>query len=62
MKITSEQVIEELQKVIDIIPEPKNNPNDIAMVVAIEGEMTAIKYKDLDKYVIRNGALKLKKS
>lgn len=60
MKITSEQVIGELQKVIDVIPEPKNNPNDIAMVIAIEGEMTAIKYKDLDKYVIINGEIKLK--
>ena len=55
MEITSEQVIEELGKVIDAIPEPKNNPDDIAIVIAIEGEITAIKYKDLNKYVIRNG-------
>ena len=60
MKITSEQVIEELGKVIDAIPEPKNNPDDIAIVIAIEGEITAIKYKDLDNYVIKNGKIKLK--
>jgi hypothetical protein len=60
MKITSEQVIEELQKVIDALPEPKNNPDDIAIVIAIEGEITAIKYKDLDNYTIKNGEIKLK--
>ena len=60
MEITSEQVIEELQKVIDAIPETKNNPDDIAIVTAIEGEITVIKYKDLDNYVIKNGKIKLK--
>jgi hypothetical protein len=54
MKITSEQVIEELHKVIDAIGESQNNPDDIAIVTSINGKITSIKYKDLDNYVIRN--------
>ena len=60
MKITSEQVIGELGKVIDAIGKSQNNPNDIAIVTSINGEMTSIKYKDLDNYAIRNGEIKLK--
>jgi hypothetical protein len=60
MKIASEQVIQELQKVIDAIPKFKNNPNDIAIIAPIDGKVTSIKHKDLNNYVIRNGELKLK--
>jgi hypothetical protein len=56
----SEQVIKELQKVIYAIPECKNNPNDIAIITFINGKATSIKHKDLNKYVIINGELKLK--
>ena len=56
----TEQVIKDFQKVIDALPEPKNNPNDIAIITSINGKVTSIKHEDLDKYVVINGELKFK--
>ena len=57
MEITSEQIIEELNKVIDAIGEYQDNPDDIAIVVSINSEITSIKYKDLCNYTLKNGKL-----
>ena len=57
MEITSDQVIQELDKVIDAIGEYQDNPDDIAIVVSINSEITSIKYKDLCNYTLKNGKL-----
>jgi hypothetical protein len=58
----SEQVIEELNKVIESICEKISFlPKDIAIIANINGEMVRILYEDLHKYKCKNGELKLKK-
>ena len=57
MEITSDQVIQELDKVIDAIGEYQDNPDDIAIVTSINGKITSIKYKDLCNYTLKNGKL-----
>jgi len=57
----SEQVIEELNKVLESIGEISFLPKDIATIANINGEMVRILYEDLHKYKYKNGEFKLKK-
>jgi len=57
----SQQVIEELNKVLDSIGEVSFLPKDIAAIANVDGEMVRILYEDLHKYKCKNGEFKLKK-
>ena len=55
----SEEVINELSKVLDSIGEVSFLPKEIATIANVDGEMVRILYEDLHKY--KNGEFKLKK-
>ena len=57
----SEQVMEELNKILDSIGEVSFLPKNIATIANINGEMVRILYEDLHKYKYKNGEFKLKK-
>ena len=57
----SEQVVEELNKVLDSIGEVSFLPKEIAAIANINGRMVRILYEDLHKYKCKNGEFKLKK-
>ena len=57
----SEQVMEELNKILDSIGEVSFLPKNIATIANINGEMVRILYEDLYKYKYKNGEFKLKK-
>ena len=57
----SEQVVEELNKVLESIGEVSFLPKDIATIANINGEIVRILYEDLHKYKYKNGEFKLKK-
>lgn len=60
--ISKEQIINELSEVIDAIGEINVDPNGIAVITEVEGEIVSIKHKDLWKYEYKNGVIKLKQN
>jgi hypothetical protein len=47
----SKQVIKDLGKVIDAIGESQYNPDDIAIVISIDGKLVSLTYKDLEDQI-----------
>lgn len=60
--ISKEQIISDLAKVIDAVGEINVDPNGIAVITEVEGEIVSIKHKDLYKYEYKNGVIKLKQN
>ena len=59
--MNSEEVMNELSKVLDSIGEVSFLPKEIATIANVNGEMIRILYEDLHKYKYKNGEFKLKK-
>ena len=50
--MTSKEVLDDLEKVVNDIGDISTLPSDIALVAQVDGKLTRIKFEDLDKYVL----------
>lgn len=50
--MTSKEVLDDLEKVVNDIGDISTLPSDIALVAQVDGKLTRINFEDLDKYVL----------
>lgn len=50
--MTSKEVLDDLERVVNAIGNISNLPSDIALIAQVDGKLTRIKFEDLDKYVL----------
>lgn len=50
--MTSKEVLDDLERVVNDIGYISTLPSDIALIAQVDGKLTRIKFEDLDKYVL----------
>lgn len=50
--MTSKEVLDDLERVVNAIGNISNLHSDIALIAQVDGKLTRIKFEDLDKYVL----------